>query len=91
MPVLLEVADADVCLCDAPEFSAMLRLVQVHPNAHAVGAATVQLSAVEVRAPFAVLGFVARERSIAEKPDRDMAARLQAQLELWAIRASGYG
>ena len=60
----------------------MLSLVQVRPNAERPGGATVQLSAVEVRALFAILNFVARGGSIAEKPDRDMAARLQAQLEV---------
>jgi hypothetical protein len=39
------------------------------------------LSAVEVRALFVILGFVARGGSLLEKPDRDMAARLQAELE----------
>ena len=60
----------------------MLSLVQVRPNADAAGGATVQLSAVEVRALFNILNFVARGGSIAEKPDRDMAARLQAQIEV---------
>ena len=59
----------------------MLSLVQVRPNADAAGGATVQLSA-EVRALFNILNFVARGGSIAEKPDRDMAARLQAQIEV---------
>jgi hypothetical protein len=60
----------------------MLRLVQVRPTADTLGGAAVQLSAVEVRALFAILNFVASGGSIAEKPDRDMAARLQAQLEV---------
>jgi hypothetical protein len=67
---------------DEAEFSAMLSLVQVRPNSDALGGATLQLSAVEVRALFAILNFVAIGGSIAEKPDRDMAVRLQAQLEV---------
>jgi hypothetical protein len=63
-------------------FSAMLSLVQVRPNADPVGGAAVQLSAVEVRALFNILNFVARGGSVAERPDRDTAARLQAQLEV---------
>jgi hypothetical protein len=61
-------------VCDETAFSAVLSLVQVRPNADAAGGATVQLSAVEVRALFNILNFVAREGSIAKKPGRDMAA-----------------
>lgn len=60
----------------------MLSLVQVRANAAATGGATVQLSAVEVRALFNILNLVARGGSMAEKPYRDMAARLQTQLEV---------
>jgi hypothetical protein len=60
----------------------MMSLVQVRPNADAAGGATVQLSAVEVRALVNILNFVAGGGSIAEKPERDMAARLEAQLEV---------
>jgi len=60
----------------------MLSLVQICPNADSAGGATVQLSAIEVRALFNSLNFVARGGSKAEKPDRDMAAPLRAQIDV---------
>jgi hypothetical protein len=39
------------------------------------------LSAVEVRALFNILGLVAAGGALTEKPERDMAGRLQGELE----------
>jgi hypothetical protein len=61
-------------LCDA-------RFMDVRPDAGPSGGATVRLSAVEVRALFNILGLVAAGGSLTEKPERDMAGRLQGELE----------
>jgi len=65
-------------MCDEAEFSAMLSLVQVRPNSDA----TVQLSAVEAKGTLRHPEFRCHRRIDSGKPDRDMAARLQTQLEV---------
>ena len=57
------------------------RFMDVRPDAGPSGGATVGLSAVEVRALVNILGLVAAGGSLTEKPERDMARRLQAELE----------
>jgi hypothetical protein len=57
------------------------QLVEVRLNAAPVGSATIELSADEVRALFNILSFVAAGGSLTEKPERDMAARLRADLQ----------
>jgi hypothetical protein len=57
------------------------RPVEVRPDAGPTGGAAVQLSAVEVRALWNILGLVAAGGSLTEKPEREMTRRLQAALE----------
>ena len=57
------------------------RLVEVRPDTGPTGGAAVQLSAVEVRALWNILGLVAAGGSLTEKPEREMARRLQTALE----------
>jgi hypothetical protein len=57
------------------------RFMDVRPDAGSSSGATVRLSAVEVRALVNILGLVAAGGSPTEKPERDMAMRLQAELE----------
>jgi hypothetical protein len=57
------------------------RFMDVRPDAGSSGGATVRLSAVEVRALVNILGLVAAGGSPTEKLERDMAMRLQAELE----------
>jgi hypothetical protein len=57
------------------------RLVEVRPNTSPAGGAAVQLSAVEVRALYNILGLVAGGGMLTEKPEREMARRLQTELE----------
>jgi hypothetical protein len=58
------------------------RLVVVGPDAGPAGGAAVHLSAVEVRALWNILGLVAAGGSLTEKPEREMARRLQTELAL---------
>jgi hypothetical protein len=55
--------------------------MEVRPDAGPSGGATVRLSAAEVRALFNILGSAAAGRSLPEKPEREMARRLQAELQ----------
>jgi hypothetical protein len=55
--------------------------VEVRQNSGPAGGATVDLTAVELRAIVNMLSLVASGGMTAEKPERDMAARLRAQLE----------
>jgi hypothetical protein len=55
--------------------------VEVRQGAGPQGGATVDLTVVELRALFSILSFVASGGVTAEKPERDMAARLRTQLE----------
>ncbi len=57
------------------------RLVEVRPDTGPAGGATVHLSAAEVRALWNVLGLVAAGGSLTDKPEREMARRLQTELE----------
>lgn len=57
------------------------RFMYVRPDAGPSGGATVRLSAAEVRALFNILGLAAAGGTLTEKPERDMAGRLQAELE----------
>ena len=57
------------------------RLVNIRPTADPIGEATVDLSALEVRALFDFLNIVARGVSLTEKPERDMAALLRDEVE----------
>jgi hypothetical protein len=58
------------------------RLVEVRPDTGPADGAAVHLSAVEVRALWNILGLVAAGGSLTEKPEREMARRLQAELAL---------
>jgi len=55
--------------------------MDVRPDTGPSGGATVRLSAVEVRALVNILCLVAAGETLTEKPERDMARRLQAELE----------
>jgi hypothetical protein len=55
--------------------------VNTRPTADSIGGATVDLSALELRALFNILNIVARGASSTEKPEREMAARLRDELE----------
>jgi hypothetical protein len=57
------------------------RLVEVRPDTGPAGGAAVHLSPVEVRALWNILGLVAAGGSLTEKPEREMARRLQNALE----------
>jgi hypothetical protein len=71
----------DSCSRHARMVSCHARFMDVRPDAGPSGGATVRLNAVEVRALFNILGLVATRGSLTEKPERDMARRLQAELE----------
>jgi hypothetical protein len=57
------------------------QVVEVRPDTGPAGGAAVHLSAVEVRALWNILGLVAAGGSLTEKPEREMARRLQTELE----------
>jgi hypothetical protein len=55
--------------------------VEVRQGAGPQGGATVELTAVELRALFNIVSFVASGGVATEKPERDMAARFQIYLQ----------
>jgi hypothetical protein len=55
--------------------------VEVRQSTGPPGGATIDLTAVELRALFNILSFVASGGVTTEKPERDMAARLRTQLQ----------
>jgi hypothetical protein len=60
----------------------ILSFVEVRRSTGPQGGATIDLTAVELRALFNILSFVASGGETTDRPEREMAARLRAELEL---------